>query len=173
MTAVVIDTNVLAVANLHADHASTKCVGACIDALLALRDARVVALDEGRLILQEYRSHASVTGQPGVGDWFLRYLYDNLANATLCRLVRLTPVDGDTFAEFPTDRALAGFDPSDRKFVAVALCCQPRAEVLNATDSDWWDYRDPLQRHGLRVRFLCPDMMGTKKRSRRPRAPTR
>jgi len=38
--------------------------------------------------------------------------------------------------------------------VAVALQCEPAAEVLNATDTDWWHYRDVLEENGISVRFL-------------------
>jgi len=54
---------------------------------------------------------------------------------------------------------LARFDRSDRKFVAVALASQLNPNVLNATDTDWWHYRECLAKHGVRVVFLCSDLM--------------
>ena len=159
MRAAVVDTNVLIVANQAADHASPDCVVASIDALSALRRSGVVALDDQFLILDEYRGRASLAGQPGVGDAFLRHLYDNLYNETACRLVTLTSIEGDSFAEFPADQRLATFDRDDRKFVAVAAGCNPPAVVLNATDTDWWHHREVLEENGVRVRFLCPEMM--------------
>ncbi len=164
---VVIDTNVLVVANNAADHATPNCTCASIDALLAIRDQEVVVVDESGLIIAEYRRHASPEGQPGVGDEFLKYLIDNRGNEERCKQVRIVPLDGDSFAEFPDDPTLAQFDRDDRKFVAVALSCLPPAEVVNATDTDWRDYRHPLKRHGIKIRFLCPDMMAMKKPSRR------
>jgi len=157
--AAVVDTNVLIVANQGADHVTPECIIAAIDALSALRRSGVVALDDGGLILDEYFARASLAGQPGVGDAFLRHLYDNLYNEAVCRLVTVTPIEDGSFAEFPQKERLAGFDRSDRKFVAVALRCNPTAEVLNATDTDWWHHRDALEENGVQVRFLCPELM--------------
>ena len=159
MRAAIVDTNVLIVANEASDHAALDCVVASIDALSALRRSGIAALDDRFLILDEYREHASLAGQPGVGDEFLRYLYDNLYNESACRLVNITPIEDDSFAEFPADERLADFDRNDRKFVAAALGCNPVAEVLNATDTDWWHHREALEDNGVEVRFLCPELM--------------
>ena len=45
-------------------------------------------------------------------------------------------------------------DPSDRKFLAVAVVAQ--AEILNATDSDWSEQEALTSDLGVRVRQLCP-----------------
>lgn len=159
MRAAVVDTNVLVAANEASDHVTLYCVIASIDVLSTLRQSGIVALDDRFLILEEYRRHASPTGQPGVGDEFLRHLYDNLYNEASCRQVPITPVEDDSFAEFPNDQRLAAFHRDDRKFVAVALCCNPAAEIFNATDTDWWHHREALETNGVHVRFICPDLM--------------
>lgn len=159
MRAAVVDTNVLIVANEASDHAAPNCVIASIDALSGLRRSGIVALDDRFLILDEYRGYASLAGQPGVGDEFLRHLYDNLYNETACRLVKITPLEDRSFAEFPADERLANFDRNDRKFVATALGCEPIADVLNATDTDWWHHRQALGENGVEVRFLCSELM--------------
>ena len=158
MTTVVIDTNVPVVANGAYPAASLTCRHACIEALLRCREQRV-AIDEGYLILDEYRRHLSARGQPGVGDAFFKWLWDNHRNDQHCLLVAIT-TSGDstrTFNEFPDDPALLTFDPSDRKFVAVALGSGTALPVLNATDSDWWNHEAALARHGVTVQSLCPD----------------
>ena len=58
--------------------------------------------------------------------------------------------------------ALAGVDRDDHKFVAVALANQVMSRILNATDSDWWDYRVPLEANGIQIEFLCPDAMAAR-----------
>ena len=63
------------------------------------------------------------------------------------------------FKNFPDDPDLDDFDPDDRKFVAVALASGTAPEILNASDTDWWNYRRPLERHGINVKFLCPELM--------------
>ena len=75
----------------------------------------------------------------------------------LWRTSRPQPKRG--FAEFPADEQLAKFDPSDRKFVAVALAADDAPPILNASDTDWWLARDALGAHGLTVKFLCPELM--------------
>ena len=68
--------------------------------------------------------------------------------------------EGRNFSlEFPDDPALTGFDSSDRKFVAVAVASEIQPALLNATDTDWWEYRVELERHGVNVHFLCPELM--------------
>jgi len=155
---VVIDTNVLAVANGRHAPASDACVGACIDALLAARE-QGVSIDDGLRVLDEYRQHASFAGQPGVGDAFFKWLWDHQADALCCERVVINPHPGRGFIEFPGDQALRGFDASDRKFVAVALTSASQPPVLNASDTDWWEFRTALEAHGLQIQFLCPDLM--------------
>jgi len=111
---VVIDTNVLVVANQRHENASTHCVERCIDALIESRNDRVF-IDDGQRILGEYRRHCSHSGQPGVGDAFFKWLWDNQGNTRHCRKVPITLHEGREFEEFPEDADLDGFDHSDRK----------------------------------------------------------
>jgi hypothetical protein len=158
MTAVVIDTNVLAVANGKADHAGIDCVMSCVSALENAKQRNVILVDSGYRIFDEYRRHANLAGQPGLGDLFLKWLWNNQANQVHCEQIEITPsaTDPDGFEEFPNDTRLADFDRSDRKFVAVALASNKCPAILNATDSDWWNFQAPLQENGLEIKFLCP-----------------
>ena len=156
----VIDTNVLVTANGRSDHAGLDCQLSCVDALEEAKKRHVVTVDDGMLILDEYRRNASLGGQPGVGDAFLKWLWQNQGNPRHCEQVTISPTKRDQryFQEFPADPALSGFDPSDRKFVAAAVASRKRPEIINATDSDWWDFREALAANGLAIRFLCPDL---------------
>lgn len=158
MPAVIIDTNVLAVANGKAEQAGVDCVMSCISALESARRESVMIVDSGYRIFDEYRRHASLSGQPGLGDMFLKWLWNNQANQTHCKQVEITPssTNPDDFEEFPADIRLASFDRSDRKFVAVALASHESPTVLNATDSDWWNFRTPLEENGVYPQFICP-----------------
>ena len=160
MTAVVIDTNVLIVASVRAEQADGGCVTACLDALDQARKGIVVLDDIGR-ILNEYRGRLSLSGQPGVGDAFFKWLHDHQADRRHCESVTITPKSNDEedFDEFPHVQDLAGFDRSDRKFVAVAKASRRNPSILNAVDRDWWDFREALKRQGVLVRFLCPGAM--------------
>ena len=158
MSAFVVDTNVPVVANGRSEQADPDCVIACIDALGAVRAGGVVVLDDGMRILHEYMSNLSMSGQPGAGDAFMEWVWNIQADADRCERVCLTSRFNacDDFNEFPDDINLADFDRSDRKFVAVALASHKKPVVLNAVDSDWAHSHSALERHGVRVNFLCP-----------------
>lgn len=153
---VVVDTNVPLVANRAAHQASPSCIATCARRLQEIEDNGVLVLDDEWYILREYMHRLRSEGQPGPGDRFLRWVLTHRANPLRCEMVHLTP-SGDSFLEFPDDEALAGFDPGDHKFAAVAHAHPAHPPVLNATDSDWWHYRRALQAHGIQVDFVCDD----------------
>jgi len=160
MPAVVIDTNVLVAANDKSEQAGPDCVLACVEALEDVRAHRLTLVDSGLRIFDEYRRNASLAGQPGLGDAFLKWLWSNQANPRHCEQVPITPKDNDPqdFREFPNDPNLSRFDRSDRKFAAVALASGRQPEILNATDSDWWHFREHLEANGLQIVFMCPGL---------------
>ena len=158
----VVDTNVLCVAEDKSDDWPTECGLECIRFLAELRKGGRLVLDDAQRILKEYGKalDAVGNGQPGVGRLFLHWAYRNWANEERCEIVPLTPLplDPGDFEEFPQDPALADFHTDDRKFVAVALASERNPDVVEATDSDWWDAREALLNNGVRVRFLCPEV---------------
>lgn len=158
MRHVVIDTNVLAASNGLATHADGACIEACIGRLLeARRDERIV-LDLNGLILGEYQRHCAPWNPQRPGDRFLQWLLQVQGDPTRCERVELVET-GDParpVEPFPKDPDLDGFDPDDHKFVACVNASAERPHVLNAVDSDWRDYQEPLKRHGVDVQFLCP-----------------
>lgn len=147
----VVDTNVAVVANGGHPEASPDCVRRCIRQLGDVRRGGRVAIDDGWRILGEYRRNLSESGQPGVGDRFLKWLLQNHANRQRCAKVILTPVDeaAQEYAEFPSSPALAGFDPSDRKFVAVANAHPAKPPILQAVDSKWRAFEGHLAAMGV------------------------
>ena len=158
----VVDTNVPLTANGKAEQVSLLCVGLCARKLREIMRQHILVLDDAWHIIKEYKNRLHSSGQPGPGDAFLRWVLTNWANPERCALVHITPYDlcedERDFEEFPHTHVLSGFDRSDRKFVAVALTHPETPPVLNATDSDWWDYREVLADHGVMVKFICPDM---------------
>jgi hypothetical protein len=175
MKAVVVDTNVPLTANGRAEQADLDCVKNCLEALEDCRERRLVVLDDEMVILEEYMGNLSLSGQPGLGDFFLKWVWDHQANPDHCERVHLTPREGlpDEYEEFPDDPDLAGFDRSDRKFVAVARGSVHSPEVLNATDTDWWHFRTALTSHGVPVKFLCPKLMGAEQPNPERKRPQR
>ena len=156
---IVMDTNVAIVANGKTEQAGPRCRLCCINNLRQMMDERRILLDDKNLIYGEYKERLSYSGQPGPGDAFFKWLHDNQGHPEHCRRVAVTLDSDREFEEFPDDPGLASFDRSDRKFVAVALASGTGPKVLNASDTDWRDYCQELQRHGVAVVFLCPELM--------------
>lgn len=161
MTYWAVDTNVPRVANWPHDstHGSPECVLECVRRIREITAQGGLLLDDAWHIIREYQHQLRSAGQPGVGDAFLRAVLTRRTDPSWCTLVPITPHSARGFEEFPDDPDLAAFDPSDRKFVAVALAGPQPAVVLNAVDTDWWEHREELQRNGVKVEFLCPDAM--------------
>jgi hypothetical protein len=153
----VVDTNVLVVAN-HRDGGSYACARTCARALMDIKNFGVIVLDDGDRILSEYRGYCCISGQPGIGDSFMKWLHDNFGKNDLVNTVGLNArEDGHQFLEFPDHPELDEFDPADEKFVAVANAHPDKPPILQATDSKWWGWRDPLLACGISVELLCAD----------------
>lgn len=160
MKAVVVDTNVPIAANGASNHVTRDCVLRCVDRLEIVVKKEKVLLDDGMYILHEYMRHLSMSGQPGFGDMFMRWVWTNQANPIKCKIIPITSLNEKPyFREFPNDDELDGFDRSDRKFVAVAKASGLDPPIINAADKDWWDYLQPLQKNGIQIEFICPELM--------------
>lgn len=156
----IVDVNVGIVANGKAE-VCAECELECVETLQTTMVHGRVAVDDGGRIFDEYMNHLRLAGEPGVGDEFVKWLHDHEWLPDRCERVPLTPPDADPldFEEFPRDVALARFDRSDRKYVAVAVVCAALlgpATVLNATDSDWKHHEVSLTANGVAVVHLCP-----------------
>ena len=152
---VVVDTNVVVVANGRSAQASSDCVETCGEWLEEIMCGEVkLVLDNRWIILREYMQNLRSNGAD-VGDRFLGWVLAN--KDAQCDLVSITPVNGseNAFEEFPDDPALDGFDPDDRKFIAVAVAHPGKPSILQAVDSQWWDFRDAFRQNGVTVEFIC------------------
>lgn len=74
MAAFVVDVNVAIVANLKSPQADNECISACIDALEKIVQGGVIVLDDGWKILREYQRYYRQSGQPGLGDYFIKWV---------------------------------------------------------------------------------------------------
>lgn len=158
MRSYVIDTNVLQVANWKAGQAKPQCVLACIKKLRAVMKSGRACVDAEGHVFSEYRHNASMSGQPGVGDAFFKWLHDRQGMHKHCELVQTEPrnSEGTEYDFFQGRQEFNGFDLSDRKFVVVALNSIYQPRVLNAVDSDWANFRRALERVRVYVEELCP-----------------
>jgi len=155
----VVDTNVAIVANFQSPQASGSCVLNCVRYLDRIKSSCIVVLDESGLILKEYRRYLSPSGQQGVGDAFFKWLWQVQADPSFCENVVIRPDGKGSFYEFPNDPALTNFDLNDHKFVAVAKKSVNNPKILNAVDTDWWEFKEELERNDVYVENLCPDMI--------------
>jgi predicted nucleic acid-binding protein len=151
-----IDTNVPIAANGRDTHAEAACQLRCVELLERIANGQcgaVVMLDSGGLVLNEYTSYLNYRGQPGVGDLFFKFLHDHMYVVGKVQLVQISPTEDTSrgFEELPVNR----LDPSDRKFLAVAVVSG--ADVVNALDTDWHEQRALLTELGLTVQQLCPE----------------
>lgn len=155
----VIDTNVLIAANgRDCPQVTPQCQLSASKYLNNFLKEGMIVVDDKWLILKEYQNKVNPKGQPGIGDAFLKWVLTNRANPKCCQQIAITPKN-DNFQEFPDDASLTTFDPSDRKFVVVALRCPDRPPIINAVDSDWAEFYQALTQLGLTIKFLCPDIV--------------
>lgn len=155
MTCAVVDTNVVLVANGQHEDVSQECVATCALRLQEIMKSGKIALDDGFLILSEYLKKTTPKTGNRPGDAFVKWALQNNANTSRCDLVPITEYGERGFEEFPEDERLSGFDPPDRKFVAVAAAHDQHPPILQAADSKWLDWSGPLEEHGIEVEFLC------------------
>lgn len=153
----VVDTNVLLIANNQHDDVSPECIEECVRRLQSLQARGIVVIDDDYRILGEYAQKTSTSPPKGVGDVFLKWLLRNAGNSRRVHVVPITEgAARDEFEEFPDPALQSQFDPSDRKFAAVANAHPDKPPVWQGADSKWLDWWRCLQNYGVVVEFLCP-----------------
>jgi len=152
----VVDTNVPIVANGRSEPSdprppSIACREAAVTFLRELVAGGTIIVDTAGEVVTEYRRYLNPHGQPGVGDRF----YMTILMSVPGRVERVDlPLRKDgQYADLPQPIIDAGFDPSDRKFAALAA--KEGAPVYNATDSDWIEQAEVIAAEGVEVVHLC------------------
>ena len=162
MSAFVIDVNVLIVANgRETAQVSPQCVLNCIE-FLEEAQAHLIVLDESGLIFEEYQNYNSFQGQPGVGDAFFKWIYNNQFDSERCERVTITPTVtslNPSLEEVPLELRIKDankkiFDLDDHIWSAVARASQHKPVIVNAVDSDWREWQKRLEQHRFQIRFL-------------------
>lgn len=157
MACVVVDTNVLAVAeNMHGE-ASHACVAAATSLVSRIQRGLLVAVDSDGDILREYIGTLRQARGDGPGRKLAKRLWHLRNDSAVCRSVQLTATDvpQGSFEEVPT--ALRDFDIDDHKFIAVALTEGSTPPIVQALDEEWWGRRRDFVLNGLDVQFICMD----------------
>ncbi len=147
----IVDTNVPVVANGRSAQASIACMVACAQQLQQITRQGKLVLDNQWRILREYMAHLHTSVQPGVGDAFLKWALNNIANPDRIETVSITPcnpVDPDE-----TDFQRVSFRSRPGQFRSLGSqirCCVPGAF---ATPACFERYRSRLV--GLQRCTLC------------------
>lgn len=154
---VVVDTNVILVANRQHEGVSEACVVACTTRLNEVVRSGRVAIDDAYRILSEYQNKTMPHAPKGAGDVFVKWVLRNNANPTRCDQIALVDHEERGFESFPDHPDLSNFDAPDRKFVAVAAAHDEKPPILQAADSKWVDWEPALAAHDVNVVFVCPE----------------
>ena len=166
---IVVDTNVICIANGAHPDAGDLCRQECIDRLATLTKIGRVVIDDGNEIIEEYLRQTEPRKGQRAGDVFLKWLLNNKANRTRVERVSITPTANGSFAEFDALKLPLSVDPEDRKFIAVAVKPKRKAHIWEGTDSKWLDWWQPLRDAGVQVDFVCPEAMVRYYRRKFPR----
>jgi hypothetical protein len=151
----VVDTNVPVVANNQIDQdgkqPSLSCRASAVEFLQKALSSGVILLDLAGEIQREYSRHLSPKGQPRVGDLF----YKAVLNSHPEKILRhdLPLLEDGNYQHLPQSLVDANFDPSDRKFAALAVF--GKGKIFNATDSDWIEHASKLREANIKVENLC------------------
>ena len=175
MNAVIVDTNVIVIAN-DTDDKRKNCRDRCRDRIKQIRaQHEKVVIDDGWRILGEYEDNTRPNTKKGIGDLFVKRLLQNLGNPEICTMVPITSLTGNgtDFEEFPTDTTLINFDPDDRKFIAIALAHKRDngrvPTILLAIDRGWLQFMTALANHGISVNLICEEDMQRPRQGRKGR----
>ncbi len=152
----IVDTNVAIVANGNlSEQATPACKLACAVRLNDIIKKGRLALDNQKLIFDEYKKYLNMKGQPGIGDAFIRWILVNWATGR-CVWIAITPnQEQNGFDEFPLDDRLTEFDLADRKFIAVCMAHPEKPLILQAVDLKWGNFKEAFSDHGIEIEFLC------------------
>ena len=152
---VVVDTNVIRVANREHDGVSNACLGYCVQQLQDVMNNGHLVVDQGWQIVGEYIGNPNRKRGKHEGEVFLKWVLQNLSNMHRCTQVSITELSPDNYAEFPSHPDLANFDAPDRKFVAVSNVHPAKPRILQAADSKWINWHTALKTFGIHVDFIC------------------
>jgi hypothetical protein len=159
----IIDTNVLIAANGHSPQVSAGGVERCQKFVNSLFVNTLISIDSNNEIFDEYFRHMNFSGQPGIGDSFVKYLFDRQADITICETVEVIREAKHHYRVLSDKPDLLDFDKSDLKFIAVHLLSKYHSPIVDACDSDWAENKVLLNSHNIKVIELLEYNPKTKK----------
>lgn len=171
MMNVVVDTNVILVANGQHQDVTEESVIICTQKLQALKENGLIFIDDLYRIMAEYQNKTQPNKGTGAGDAFLKWLLQNMSNTNRVQQVTITEIATNEYAEFPDSALQPDFDAPDRKFAAVANAHPDKPPIWQAVDCKWLNWWPALHAKGVMVVFLCPDDIRLFYRKKFPRRP--
>lgn len=156
----IVDTNVLCAASTidpdsqfdGTDHVPLEQLARVFDWLMAFRgdNKRLLVLDTSMGLMKEYKGQLGDSRENNIG---MRVIYEKWNTA------RLVDVPSDASGREKLSPALdqAHDYRGDRKLVALALADQPKSTIVNACDTDWYDWGATLTANGIVVEQIIGD----------------
>lgn len=154
----IIDTNVPKVSVGH-PRLSKTCSNACVDFLnKVMNNSYLLVIDDSYHILNEYMHNIDKSGAANHANRFLKWVLTNQRNTRRIKQIHINQ-DGNSksFSEVPEELRDIGFDPSDHKFIAVAIANDYSAPIIQASDSKWIGWKPSLIACKIQVIFPCED----------------
>ncbi len=151
----VVDTNVPLIARGES-HMSADCELSCAKFIeLFLRGRQVLVIDDNYELINEYMNQIPISGPVNFANRFLKWLFENQGNPHRIKQVKINRFDSGTYTEIYEPLSHINIDPSDLKFIAVAIANFGKAPIAEASDSKWIGWEEELRELGIKVLFLC------------------
>jgi len=156
----IVDTNVLLAASTSdpnssfedTDHVPPDQLGKVLDWLIAFRNdkQRSLVLDCGWHLFNEYKNKLGTDAENNIG---LRVICDKMVDG---RFVDV-PCEAKGREKLPRSLDQAFDYRGDRKIIALALADGLNSSIVNACDTDWYDWKSMLNEHGIVVKQIIGD----------------
>ncbi len=151
----VVDTNVPLIAR-GKSHMSADCELICAQFIEPfLRGRQILVIDDDFELIGEYMGQISTSGPANYDNRFLKWLFENQGNPNRVKQVKINHNITGSYAEIPASFTEFNIDPSDLKFIAVAIANFGKAPIAEASDSKWIGWEKELSDLGIKVVFLC------------------
>lgn len=151
----IVDTNVPLIAKGDS-HMSTMCEENCANFIEGfLTGKKILVIDDEYAILDEYMRCIPTTGPINFASIFLKWIYENQANVNKVKQVKINKIGEKKFEEIPSSLSNLNIDPSDLKFIAVAISNGGKAPIAEAADSKWIGWENELLKNNVKLHFNC------------------
>lgn len=156
----IVDTNVLCAASTidsdsrfkGTDHVPEEQQRRVLDWLMAFHKdtRRILVLDTAWRMIDEYKRNLGESAENNIG---MRVVYEKMSTARWLDV----PCDAAGREQLPQDLDDAHDYRGDRKLIALALADKNNSTIVNACDTDWYDWDSALSTYGIAVEQIIGD----------------